>query len=374
MSAEAAPEQKDGDGKDLFTVEPEFDFDGHRDAALSSYREVHGLYSDLVQTARGVLQSSLSAQAIKVQSIEGRAKTFESFWDKAGKPSDTDPNVPKYDNPMAEITDLAGIRVIAFQPRAVDEICKLIHREFKVTEFQDKAEALISQGRFGYQSFHFLVTLTDTRVRLPEYSRFKDIVFEIQVRTVLQHAWAEMEHDIQYKNEAVIPVSIRRRFIALAGMLEMADREFESLQDADQKLREKARQSVQSGNLAVVEITPDSLKSYLDKRYRPDGRVRESSYDIQADYLIALGFTTLAQVDECVQGYDYDKISRAMWGIRQGQLTRFDDTLLASMGDVYIKRHPYARHEYFATRLPQKLKEMQEAGIATGSYDPLARQ
>ncbi|SIO48804.1 GTP pyrophosphokinase [Paraburkholderia phenazinium] len=372
MFAEAAAEKKDGVGDDLFKVE--FDFGKHKDVALGRYRDVHGLYSDLVETARGILKNALSGQAIKVQSIEGRAKSFESFADKAAKPSDTDPNKPKYPDPMSEITDLAGIRVIAFQPRAVDEICKLVRREFKVTEFQDKSEALISQGKFGYQSFHFLVTLNDARVRLPEYSRFKDIVFEIQTRTVLQHAWAEMEHDIQYKTEAVIPTNIRRRFIALAGMLEMADREFESLQEADQKLREEARESVQSGELGAVEITPDSLKSYLDRRLGPDARQAAWVYDLLADYVIALGFTTLSQVDECIEGYDDDKISKMIYGSRMGQVSRFEDVLLASMGDVFVQRHPWSKSDDWVTRFRQRLVRLNEAGIKTGSFDPLASQ
>jgi ppGpp synthetase/RelA/SpoT-type nucleotidyltranferase len=355
-------------------INMEFDFGKHGDKALRQYRDKHGLYSGLVETAVSVMKSALSAGGLKVQSVEGRAKAFESFVEKASKPSDEDPDKPKYVDPISQITDLAGIRVIAFQPRVVEEICKLIHREFKVSEFQDKSEALINQGKFGYQSFHFLVTLTDARCQFAEYARFKDVVFEIQVRTVLQHAWAEMEHDIQYKNEAVIPISIRRRFIALAGMLEMADREFESLQEADQKLREEARISVKSGDLGAVEITPDSLKSYLDNRFGPDGRMKDLGYEIAADHLIEMGFSTLAQVEECVSGYDDDKISRTVWGSRQGQLSRFDETLMAAMGEVYLQRHPYMKHEYFAARYPEKLAQMQQNGLETGSYDPLARQ
>lgn len=351
----------------------EFDFGKHADKALRQYRDKHGLYLELVERAVSVMKSALSAGGLKVQSVEGRAKAFESFTEKASKPSDEDPNKPKYTDPMSQITDLAGIRVIAFQPRVVDEICRLIHREFKVSEFQDKSEALINQGKFGYQSFHFLVMLTDARCKFSEYARFRNVTFEIQVRTVLQHAWAEMEHDIQYKNEAVIPTSIRRRFIALAGMLEMADREFESLQEADQRLREEARVSVKSGDLGAVEITPDALKSYLDDRFGSDGRMKDFGYEASAKYLVKMGFTTLAQVDECVSGYDDDKISRAIWGSRQGQLTRFEDTLMAAMGEIYLQRHPFMKHEYFAERYPKKLGEMRDRGIKVGSYDPLAR-
>src|SRR5438309_774277 len=80
-----------------------------------------------------------------------------------------------------------------------------------------------------------------------------DSVAEIQVRTILQHSWAEIEHDIQYKSVSVIPAEIRRRFMSLAGMLEIADREFQAIQDADKRLTEEARASVEGGQLGKVE-------------------------------------------------------------------------------------------------------------------------
>ena len=65
------------------------------------------------------------------------------------------------------------------------------------------------------------------------------------------HAWAEIEHDIQYKSTETIPRLIRRRFMSLAGMLEIADREFQAIQDEDQSVRQNARNAVESGALAL---------------------------------------------------------------------------------------------------------------------------
>jgi ppGpp synthetase/RelA/SpoT-type nucleotidyltranferase len=63
--------------------------------------------------------------------------------------------------------------------------------------------------RFGYQSTHYLVKYLNTRTMMPEYTRFRNLIAEIQVRTILQHAWAEIEHDIQYKSSSVLPRTIR---------------------------------------------------------------------------------------------------------------------------------------------------------------------
>jgi ppGpp synthetase/RelA/SpoT-type nucleotidyltranferase len=82
---------------------------------------------------------------------------------------------------------------------------------------------LWEKERFGYQSIHYLVQVSEARVALAEYARYRAMIAEIQVRTILQHAWAEIEHDIQYKSSVAMPSVIRRRFMSLAGLLEIAD-------------------------------------------------------------------------------------------------------------------------------------------------------
>jgi hypothetical protein len=75
------------------------------------------------------------------------------------------------------------------------------------------------------------VTLPENRTELPEYSQYKNLVAEIQVRTILQHAWAEMEHDIRYKSAKESPPLVNQKFTSLAGLIEIADREFQMIQD-----------------------------------------------------------------------------------------------------------------------------------------------
>lgn len=138
-----------------------------------------------------------------------------------------------------------GIRVIAYFPGTLQDIDTLIKEEFNVTERSDKGAELIERERFGYQSIHYLVKFAPGRTALAEYARFSDVVAEIQVRTVLQHAWVEIEHDIQYKSISVIPQKTRRRFMSLAGLLEIADREFQAIQEDDSRIKERARSQVQ---------------------------------------------------------------------------------------------------------------------------------
>ncbi|WP_276371813.1 hypothetical protein [Chryseolinea sp. H1M3-3] len=351
----------------------EFDFTAHKKWAMEEYRQVYALYSAFGGCVKSILEKSLQNAGIRYHSIEARAKDIEKFGEKASKPSLEDPNEPKYKKPLSDITDLTGARIITFFPKTVIEVDKVIKAEFEVIEKSDKNEILEKEEKLGYQSVHYLVRLMASRTGLSEYSIFKDRIAEIQVRTILQHAWAEIEHDIEYKSSSIIPKRIKRRFMALAGMLEIGDREFQSIHDENLELKLQNRESVDKGRLDKVEITADALKAYLDKEFGTDGRMTDFSYDYTASRLVQLGFKDLKEVDQCIKGYDNDKISRIIWNARQGQLSRFDDTILAALGEEIIKRHPYCAtdnaHSQFWIELFQKrLSRLNENGIKTGNF------
>lgn len=352
----------------------EFDFDSHKLKAIEDYRTVRPLYEEYATVIRKVLLEAFNSLSIKIHSIEARAKTIDSFGDKAATPAPDDPNRPYYPVPLSNITDLTGIRVIVFFPRTLDVVDGVIKTQFEVLERSDKTQSLIREDKFGYGSIHYLVRLDDNRTRLLEYARFKGLVAEIQLRTILQHSWAEIEHDIQYKAVETIPNTIRRRFMALAGLLEIADREFQAIQDEDETLTARARQSVQEGKLELVEITPDALKAYLDKRLGTDGRMKEWSYQWTAKLLHNLGFSDFKDIEECVAGYDDDRISRVLWGTRQGQLSRFEHLLLAGMGENFIKFHSWREQDWFINNRTRDLKKLREAGIVPGAYLPTKRR
>lgn len=348
----------------------EFNFEKHRLQAIEKYQKVRPLYEEFANVIRNILSEAFSAQYIKVHSIETRAKKIDSFGDKVATSASTDPNKPQYPNPLSDITDLAGIRVIVFFPRTLDVVDTTIRTQFDIIEKSDKNLILLKEEKFGYGSIHYLVRLKENRINLLEYSRFKNLIAEIQIRTILQHAWAEIEHDIQYKAIAIIPNSIRRRFMSLAGVLEIADREFQSIQEEDERLRTEARKSVEEGKLEQVEITPDALKTYLDKKIGADGRMTEFSYEWMAAMLLKIGFADFKEIDDCISGYDDDHLSRILWGTRQGQLARFEYLLLAGMGENFIKYHAWRNEEWFVTSRQKKLEKLKEAHVPVRTYLP----
>ena len=345
----------------------QFDFVEHRRAAVEEYRRIRGRYEAFAQAVKEILVQALRAADIRVSSVEPRAKDPESFGAKAELPSDSDHREPKYRRPIDEITDLAGVRIIAFFPRALASIGDCIREEFEVIEHTDHGQKLYQDERFGYRSDHYLVKINGKRTELPEYEPHRGLVAEVQVRTILQHAWAEIEHDIQYKASITTPNTIRRRFMSLAGLLEIADREFQAIQDEDKELKRLARTSVEKGVLEEVEITADALRSYLYKRVGQDGLSTDYPYDLMAQILRRLGFTTLDQVEICIKDYDGDQLSRILRQ-RKGSNTRFEHMLLAGMGTVFVER--VTDNEGWREGYRRTLKRFKENGIPIGNYDP----
>ncbi|MGW0967220.1 GTP pyrophosphokinase [Streptomyces sp. NPDC002516] len=357
-------------GEEPSGSETSFDMQRHVSRAQNEYSEVHSLYEDFSRTVESILATCLSNKGIYTHSITSRAKAIESFTKKAGRQSRENPGGPKYQDPLQQITDLAGVRAITYFLSTIKEVEKVIEKEFEVTERIDKSKLFDREQRLGYQSFHYLVKLQDERKRLPEYAKFSGLVAEVQVRTILQHAWAEIEHDIQYKATYALPIEVKRRFMALAGLIEIADREFQAIEEKDRELMQAARSSVAQGSLSGLEITPDALKAYLDRRYGPDGRVASFSYSWTVDLLNSLGFADLAEVDKAVNGFNDSELSRIIYGSRQGQLSRFEDVLLAALGEQYIDRHPYNRgneDDWFPPVVRAYMGKLIDAGIEVGT-------
>jgi len=189
------------------------------EALASEFRSVRENYISYCKSVAGLIERLLSVNAISVHSITQRCKTIESFSRKIEKKN-------AYESLM-DITDLAGIRIITLFSEDVDVVAKLIEREFIIDSKNsiDKRAAL-DPDRFGYLSLHYVASLNESRGKLQEYFGFGELKMEIQIRSILQHTWAEIEHDIGYKSAVEVPRQIRRRFSRLAGLLELADQEF----------------------------------------------------------------------------------------------------------------------------------------------------
>ena len=144
---------------------------------------------------------------------------------------------PKYNN-WNEITDLASVRVITYYATDVDKVSEILESEFDVDKEHsiDKRTSL-ETDRFGYCSVHHVVSMSPSRLALRECYAYAGMKREIQIRTALQHAWAEIEHDIGYKSEITIPKEMRRSSSRIAGLLEIAFLFFHQVRNTTEHLK-----------------------------------------------------------------------------------------------------------------------------------------
>jgi len=119
--------------------------------------------------------------------------------------------------------------VITYLDSDVDKVEKLVRKEFEIDEKNSIDKRILQSNEFGYRSLHIVASIDSSRLKLTEYQRYKGLKFEIQIRSILQHAWAEIEHDLGYKGKSSIPESHVRSFNRLSALLESADIEFDRL-------------------------------------------------------------------------------------------------------------------------------------------------
>lgn len=259
------------------------------------YEAQRPIYDSLAHVVQNTLVTLIKTAKIDFLSITPRVKEVDSFLEKIDRKS--------YQNPAKDVTDLAGIRVITFIESDALKVNELIKESFNVdySKSLDKSDEL-GTDKVGYRSFHFVCDLGEKRCALPEFRVFKELVFEIQVRTVLQHAWAEIEHDRNYKFAGVLPSHVQRQLRLVAGVLELADGEFNRLASEIDRYAEEVSEQTKQGNLNI-ELNTISLYQYLQnlkKRISFDIELMESKTALAKTVgeLYLFGIETIAELDK----------------------------------------------------------------------------
>lgn len=203
-----------------------------------------------------LLQELLAANGLIVHTVNHRIKSFKSTVKKIQSSNGEFLSA-------ADVRDLLGLRIITLFSDEVDPIAEMIEREFSVDPSHSNDRRIPDDpDRFGYATVKYSVTLTNEQSSLTEFAEFHGRCFEIQIRSLLQHAWAEIEHDLGYKSQATIPREMRRRFSRLAGLLEVADEQFVQLRnDSLEYVRELPGAIAASAN--SVGIDKDSIAEII---------------------------------------------------------------------------------------------------------------
>ena len=206
--------------------------------------------------AADLIQRLLYEASIRPHSVTSRVKSRESAIRKIESKN------AGYS--LANMTDILGVRITTYFQDEVDTIASLIEDQFEIDrENSADRRILLDPDRFGYLSLHYIVQLKEPRRSLLEYQRFQQTKFEIQIRSILQHAWAEIEHDLGYKTKNAVPTDIQRRFSRLAGLLELADTEFVRIREDLSKHQQNVRKAVLGSDLDVP-IDRDSIIAYIE--------------------------------------------------------------------------------------------------------------
>lgn len=222
------------------------------------YRKVEPHYRAFSKRLHSLLTELLYENNIKYSTIEYRTKTVESFSEKITRDGKS------YIDPINEITDLSGLRIILYYLDDLPKVRTLIENEFNVDEKNSKDNKdILDFDQFGYLSIHEIVSLKEPRASLVEWKRLINLSAEIQIRTVLQHAWASTSHSLQYKNENDIPRELRRQLHRLAGLFELADQEFLRIKDSKEKIISSINTSLEENNYSSISINMDSLRRYV---------------------------------------------------------------------------------------------------------------
>ena len=295
---------------------------------------------EFVELVTGIIDDA----GINYLSVTGRAKGIASFAAKARDVLGNDAAA----EPMRAVTDQVGVRVITFVQRDVDAVADLLGEQFTVLDDRDLGVETAAAGRFGYASRHLLVSRATGGPT--DYDPLS--CASIQLRTVLQHAWAEFEHDIRYKG-TVPPEQVPdldRRFTLAAGLLELADREFGAIRD---RLQAGLRGStVDAGDELDPRISAQELATFLAGRYSSAGWSRTEHYEWISGLLLELGIASLDELSSTLRDVDSAAVTAAM-GYRYppGAVRRLDDDLLSRFGEAYVSLHGNAhRREALETR------------------------
>lgn len=263
------------------------------DRYVTELQPVYKLFANKIEE---LITSILEANSIIPHSVTSREKDPKSLKNKIMREG------RDYEKPLQQITDLAGVRIITYFPTDVDRIYPILEKEFSIDEENsvDKRKTK-DPTAFGYASVHLVVKLTPERAKLPEYAAFKTLKCEIQLRTILQHAWAEIEHDIVYKSSDEIPFELRRKFASLAGLLEVADREFEMLRHQETEIRKRIERTIKSEHLDLP-INLDSVTMYL-KQYHNEKELSSSYARKLVKFLTMYDVDSIQQLHEMLNEY-----------------------------------------------------------------------
>lgn len=288
-------------------MENDYGLDLHCQMILEEYHQMMGSFLKIQQLVENTLKDALKENALLVTAVESRIKAESSLVGKLELKG------LKYKG-LSDITDIVGARVIAFFTDDVDKIASIVENRFLIDwdNSVDKRR-MHDLDSFGYMSLHYVCRIPEALYHDPEHSEINAYRFEIQLRTTLQHMWANMSHNTGYKSGVEVPKEYLRSLNSLAGMMELADNEFSRLRTAINDYRRQVSALMMDRKFDEVSLNEETFRSYLkllpfDKLNQRiaavnQAEIHEASLMPYFSLLKELGFRTLGDVDKLIKEY-----------------------------------------------------------------------
>ncbi|CAM4019954.1 GTP pyrophosphokinase [Alkalicoccus chagannorensis] len=162
-------------------------------------------------------QYQLSSKHTPIEFVTGRVKPVSSILEKAKRK-----NIPL--NQLEEdMQDLAGLRIMCQFVGDIDTVVELIkaRTDFTIVEERDYIK---NKKRSGYRSYHMIL-----QYPVQTIEGEKQILVELQIRTLAMNFWATIEHSLQYKYSGMIPDEIEQRLVKAAEAAFRLDEEMSKI-------------------------------------------------------------------------------------------------------------------------------------------------
>lgn len=270
--------------------------ESYRDGLRITYDKNYTRYAAMIDETREILEADIKKhRSIKCHSIKSRIKEFDSFFEKVARLSSVL-------DPFERIQDICGLAIICLYKSDFSKIEKRIDTNFDVIKRECK-EDVIPENQFGYDGNHYIIKLEKRHAT----SLTKDLVAEIQVRTLLMDSWAMVSHDLDYKQRFPIPNESRRNLFAMSGLLHMGDTSFINLKKETQEYLRSLPKLPKVFDFKQP-LTRNTLKSYAAWRFPVYNRIQVTDKTWKNLYL-AIGQTrykSLADIHAAVE-YAYGR-------------------------------------------------------------------
>jgi ppGpp synthetase/RelA/SpoT-type nucleotidyltranferase len=344
---------------------------------LTEYRKRKEDLYEVDRIVAAKIKEIVKNSHVLVTGVEHRVKTEESLEGKLFKSGESFQN-------LLDLYDLIGARIICYFNDGVNLIGEQIEKHFDIDykKSSDK-RLLLKADRFGYLSLHFIAKLKKED-GYPD--NLTDIQFEIQIRTILQHAWAAVVHDLGYKNEFGVPKEVTREFARLAGLLELTDDEFIRIRDKIVNYTESTREKIINNDVENIGIDLISLREYMAKNQNMQSFLKKiadiegseichvdpDTYIEQLNHLKITSLGDLKRMLELNEKLALQLATRSIAGTELDIIT--SNTALRYLTRAYLLKNGYSEKQiikFFMISVKDEVRATREAKMLLNTFESI---